>query len=185
MKKNTWTLISKSALLVTLVVAAGACATTKPSEPEAPKTAKVELKDAKGKSVGTATLTEVPTGVKISLEVQGLKAGEHGLHFHEMGMCEAPKFTTAGNHYNPTAKEHGLKNPKGRHAGDLPNLKVEKSGKATTEMIAEGVTLAMGPTSLLKVGGTALVIHDKADDHKTAPSGNSGDRVACGVVTAQ
>jgi Cu-Zn family superoxide dismutase len=144
---------------------------------------RVDLIDAKGESVGTAELTEEENGVLVNVKAENLPEGPHGFHFHEAGKCEAPDFETAGGHFNPTDAEHGLENDKGPHAGDLPNLEVGKDGKVEEEFVAENVTLKAGEAnSLLKEGGTALVIHAEADDGKTQPSGDSGDRSVCGVI---
>lgn len=144
---------------------------------------RVDLIDAKGESVGTAELTEEENGVLVNVKAENLPEGPHGFHFHEAGKCEAPDFETAGGHFNPTDAEHGLENDKGPHAGDLPNLEVGKDGKVEEEFVAENVTLKAGEAnSLLKEGGTALVIHAEADDGKTQPSGDSGDRIVCGVI---
>jgi Cu-Zn family superoxide dismutase len=112
-----------------------------------------------------------------------LPPGTHGLHFHEVGMCQPPDFASAGGHFNPTGKKHGRLNPGGPHAGDLPNLVVAPSGEAGIDIVTKAVTLAPGPTSLLGGKGTALVVHERADDEKTDPSGDSGARIACGVIT--
>jgi superoxide dismutase, Cu-Zn family len=144
---------------------------------------RVDLIDAKGESVGTAELTEEENGVLVNVKAENLPEGPHGFHFHEAGKCEAPDFETAGGHFNPTDAEHGLENDKGPHAGDLPNLEVGKDGKVEEEFVAEHVTLKAGEAnSLLKEGGTALVIHAEADDGTTQPSGDSGDRIVCGVI---
>lgn len=145
---------------------------------------KVNLTNTSGKKVGEATLTEAKNGVQIKLTAQGLSPGRHGFHIHEIGKCEVPDFKTAGAHFNPFKREHGFKNTKGPHAGDLPNLEVAPNGKVDTEIFASLVTLQEGkPNSLLDMDGSALVIHDKVDDYTTDPSGNSGDRIVCGVVT--
>lgn len=149
----------------------------------APAPVQVKLIDAKGAQVGMATLTQQKEGVRVQVEASALAPGKHGLHFHETGKCVAPDFKSAGAHFNPDQKQHGFDNPKGFHNGDLPNLEAGADGKGTADYIAQRVTLEKGkPNSLLKDGGTALVIHEKADDYKTDPSGNSGDRIACGVV---
>lgn len=146
----------------------------------------VEMMDSDGNAIGTAELSEEDAGVMVALEVEGLEEGMHGIHFHETGMCEGPDFESAGGHFNPTGAMHGMDNPDGPHAGDLPNIEVSSDGTASQEFTAENVTLATGEeNSLLKEGGTALVIHAAEDDQTTDPSGDSGDRIACGVVTGE
>lgn len=141
------------------------------------------LMNSEGKSVGTAELTEEDNGVRVKVNVTDLPEGPHGYHFHEAGKCEAPDFESAGGHFNPTGASHGLEEKEGPHAGDLPNLEVGADGTVEDEFLAEHVTLESGKdNSLLQVGGTALVIHAGADDGKTQPSGDSGDRIACGIV---
>lgn len=139
--------------------------------------------DANGKGIGTAELTETTSGVKIRIVLSGLKPGKKAIHFHEVGKCEPPNFTTAGSHLNPSKKEHGFDNPKGYHAGDLPNLTVSKDGSVDLEIISPNVTLEKGKkNSLIDEDGSALIIHEGPDDYVTDPSGNSGDRIACGII---
>lgn len=150
----------------------------------ASKSAHAYLVNAQGAKIGTAKITSTATGVKIAVTVAQLSAGEHGIHIHTVGKCEAPGFTTAGGHFNPTNAHHGPHNPQDPkpHAGDLGNLTVDQSGKGKAQFTVEGATLADGTNSLFHEGGTSLVIHAKADDLMSDPSGNSGDRIACGVI---
>jgi Cu-Zn family superoxide dismutase len=147
----------------------------------------VALKDAAGKDVGTAKLSDGPggKGVKIALALKGLPPGEHALHFHAVAKCEAPGFTTAGGHFNPDAHHHGINNAESPkpHAGDMANFTVGPKGTAKLTVVNGAVTLGDGATSLFTGGGTALMIHAKADDLKSDPAGNAGDRIACGTIT--
>ncbi|MBA2938015.1 superoxide dismutase family protein [Paenibacillus sp. CGMCC 1.16610] len=143
----------------------------------------VTLIGASGQTVGMAQLAAAPEGVQIDLQVSGLTPGAHGFHIHEKAACDAPTFDSAGAHFNPMHKEHGFLNPKGAHAGDLPNLVVDEQGNGRLSTVTKSVVLLPDkPNSLFKPGGTSLVIHEKADDLKTDPSGNSGKRIACGAV---
>ncbi|MUT65999.1 superoxide dismutase family protein [Paenibacillus sp. NEAU-GSW1] len=145
--------------------------------------AKADLIDSNGKAVGTATLKEQSDGVHIVLKASGLTPGSHGFHFHAVGKCEPPGFESAGAHFNPSGKEHGFENPKGFHFGDLPNVIADASGNIDAKIISKNVTLVKNaPGSLLSSEGSALIIHEKTDDYKTDPSGNSGNRIACGVI---
>jgi Cu-Zn family superoxide dismutase len=140
------------------------------------------LRDAQGKTVATATLTPADGGVKIAVSVSGVTPGLHGFHVHAAGKCEGPDFKSAGGHFNPGSKEHGLENPKGSHAGDMPNLSVSADGSGKGEFLARGASLDTGPGSLFPDGGTAVVLHAAPDDMKSDPAGNAGARIACGVV---
>ncbi|MGA3016460.1 MAG: superoxide dismutase family protein [Bryobacteraceae bacterium] len=157
--------------------AAAVCAAEKPVT--------VELKGTNGQSVGSATLSEGKggSGVTIKLNVKNLTPGEHAAHFHQVAKCEGPAFTTAGGHFNPDHKQHGLQNPAGPHAGDMPNFTVKADGTSKATLTNPLVNLGAGDHSLFTNGGTALVIHAKADDMKTDPAGNAGDRIACGTIT--
>ena len=144
------------------------------------------LRDSTGREVARATLIERSEGVVISIEGSGLPPGEHGFHIHDAGECHPPDFKSAAGHFNPEGKEHGFENPRGSHAGDLPNLAVGDDGKVKTQRLARGVTLSgTGKTSLLKPGGTSLVIHEKPDDYKTDPDGSAGKRIACGAIQVE
>jgi Cu-Zn family superoxide dismutase len=140
------------------------------------------LRDAQGKTVGTATITPGDGGVKIVVSVSGAAPGLHGFHVHAVGKCEGPDFKSAGVYFNPASKEHGLENPKGSHAGDMPNLEVGADGTGKAEFVARGAALEPGPGSLFPEGGTAVVLHAAPDDMKSDPAGNAGARIACGVI---
>jgi Cu-Zn family superoxide dismutase len=142
------------------------------------------LKDKMGQQVGLATLTEGPSGVRIEVAGVGLPPGPKGIHIHAVGKCEPPEFTSAGAHFNPGGRKHGRLNPDGSHAGDLPNLLVTPIGAVGLDVTTKAVTLrAEGAGSLFGPAGTSLVIHAQPDDERTDPTGNSGGRIACGVIT--
>jgi Cu-Zn family superoxide dismutase len=146
-------------------------------------TATANLANGKGENVGTARLRETSKGVSLSLDVFNLPPGVHGFHIHAVGKCDPPDFKSAGGHFNPEGKKHGLENPEGHHAGDMQNLTVDAQGKAKVRVVVPGVTLSEGSNSLFQPQGTAIVIHADPDDMKTDPAGNAGARIACGVIT--
>jgi Cu-Zn family superoxide dismutase len=153
------------------------------SFPAVAQVAQAELKDASGKTVGEVNLLQTVNGVLIRLSVKGLPAGEHAFHVHSVGKCEPP-FTTAGDHFNPASKKHGLEAANGAHAGDMPNLHIPSSGDLSVEAVNTMITLAKGhPNSVFDADGSAVVIHAMPDDYKSDPAGNAGDRIACGVIT--
>ncbi|MBZ5694611.1 MAG: superoxide dismutase family protein [Acidobacteriia bacterium] len=162
------------------------CATVALSD-TAPKSAHADIVNAQGTKIGTAKLKTVSGGVQIKVSVAQLAAGAHGIHIHAVGKCEGPAFTTAGGHFNPTSAHHGINNAQDPHphAGDLPNLTVRANGKGrgSATIVTKDVTLGAGANSLFHDGGTSLVIHEKADDLMSDPAGNSGNRIACGVIT--
>lgn len=147
--------------------------------------ARAELRDTAGTVVGTATLADMGGGVHLELTVEGLTPGEHGVHIHAVGQCdpagETP-FSSAGGHFNPDSAQHGLENPQGPHAGDLPNMTVGADGRGTLTAMAEGFTIADGERTLFDADGAAIVVHADPDDMRSDPAGNAGSRVACGVI---
>ncbi|PWU24422.1 MAG: superoxide dismutase, partial [Candidatus Rokuibacteriota bacterium] len=144
-----------------------------------------DLRDANGQGVGRAVLTSTDTGVRITLDMQGLPPGAKAVHIHEVGKCDGPGFASAGGHFNPEKRQHGTDNPQGPHAGDLPNVTVGANGAGHLDTTTARISLAPNlPTSLFDADGSALVVHAGPDDMKTDPAGNSGARIACGVIMA-
>lgn len=178
-----------SLLIISLLVFVGGCSLFEKKEQKVAVnansglTATAKVIGKNNESYGNAYFEEEDNGVRMTLALSGVPAGTHGIHIHSVGKCEPPTFESAGPHFNPTNKEHGKDNPKGYHLGDLPNLEVGEDGKVDLNFLAEGLTLEKNAAnSLLRDGGTALVIHESEDDYKTDPSGNSGARIACGII---
>ena len=188
-----------TALIFPLILAAAACGSTAPdtaptaeasetlpmdaapmdAPSAAPTRAVATLRTADGKDAGTVTLLPAGERMRLAVQVKGLPAGEHGIHVHAVGKCEGPRFESAGSHWNPTAKKHGLANPDGPHAGDIPSLTVGEDGSGIVN-----TTLGGTVADRLDADGAAVVIHARRDDGKSDPSGDSGDRIACAVLTA-
>jgi Cu-Zn family superoxide dismutase len=145
-------------------------------------TARADMRDVNGNAVGTVTLTQTPRGVLISGDLTSLPPGLHAIHVHDVGRCEPP-FTSAGGHFNPGQRAHGFRNSNGNHFGDLPNFSVGASGTGHVETVSRDLTLAPGMVGIFHPGGSSIVVHAGPDDYQTDPAGNSGNRIACGVVT--
>jgi superoxide dismutase, Cu-Zn family len=183
MKMPSRSLISKIAVIA---VVCGACSSAQMRNSVSSATA--IMYNASGAPVGTAQIWQDKSGlVYVDIASISLPAGTHGIHFHDVGKCDGsttPAFSSAGGHYNPMGREHGLQNPKGPHAGDNPNIVIPAGGMGKVAFSTDRVSLTPGTASLFDADGTSLVIHAGADDQVTNPAGNSGARIACGVVRA-
>jgi Cu-Zn family superoxide dismutase len=176
---------TRTLALLALASGAIACSSALTRHPVAAATA--TLVNVSGTPVGSVQLWQEASGlVHVEVSATNLTTGPHGIHFHAVGKCDggATAFSTAGGHYNPTSREHGLQNPAGPHAGDAPNLDIGTDGSGHLSFTTDRATLTPGSTSLFDGDGTAIVVHATADDQLSQPSGNSGARVACGVVTS-
>jgi len=145
----------------------------------------VPLKTSTGQDAGTATFTPgKDKTVRIKLQLKNLPAGDHAVHIHEHALCDAPDFKTAGGHFNPDSKQHGIQNPQGHHNGDLPqNVTVSAAGTGSATFKVGYLSLdPSAANSIFANGGTSIMVHEKADDMKTDPTGNAGNRIACGVI---
>jgi Cu-Zn family superoxide dismutase len=165
------------------LIALAACAHDGGTEAQSyPSSLDVAVRDAGGATVATATAADRGGGVAVRVAAAGLAPGTYGVHVHAVGRCEPPGFESAGPHWNPTARQHGVQNPQGPHLGDLPNLQVGTDGAGSVEFTIAGARLAGGSNAMLDGDGAALMIHAGPDDYRTDPSGNSGARIACGVL---
>lgn len=166
---------------VTALLAMSGCATTPAARTDG---AGADIGDAAGRTLARAAVVAVPAGLAVHIEAAGLAPGSYGVHLHAIGRCDGPGFTSAGPHWNPTGRMHGRDNPGGMHLGDLPNLSVAADGRGSLDFVVAGATLSGGGANdLLDADGAAVVVHAQADDYRTDPSGNSGARIACGILS--
>ena len=171
-----------SGLLLGATALLGACATTGDEPRETAGSASADINDVGGRIVARAEASQGGSGVRLRIEAAGLPPGTYGAHVHAVGRCDPPGFESAGPHWNPTQRQHGAQNPQGPHFGDLPNLAVGTNGEGSLEFTIAGASLREGASRLVDGDGAAVVIHAGADDYRTDPSGNSGTRIACGVL---
>lgn len=164
---------------ISMLMLAGGCAHQTVTDSAV---ATASLVDAQGEDRGMATITRKAGALLMTLNANGIPAGKHGIHLHQVGKCDGPAFTSAGPHWNPAGRKHGLANSAGPHAGDFANIEATGSGKLTTTLALGAMELTGATGSLLDADGAAIVIHAKPDDNMTDPSGNSGDRIICGVI---
>jgi len=174
------------AALTATALGLAACAARQPEPGPTPPpqmaTAYADIRDSAGRTLARASATEVGDSVRIRVDAAGLPAGIYGAHVHAVGVCTPPTFDSAGPHWNPTNRQHGRDNPQGRHLGDLPNLMVGTNGQGSFEFTIASASLHSGPRAMLDGDGAAIVVHARADDNRTDPSGNSGARIGCGTL---
>ncbi|HEX4154791.1 MAG TPA: superoxide dismutase family protein [Acidobacteriaceae bacterium] len=170
-----------------MVVAVGVGVVLVEAQTAGPREIKVKLVGSHGQAAGTVTFKQVKKGVKMTIKLENLPFGEHAVHIHEYPVCDAPDFHGAGGHFNPAGKQHGYENPMGHHNGDLPgNVMVDEDHMGEASFVLHDISLDPGaPDSLFLKGGTSVVVHQHADDEKTDPSGDAGNRIACGVIRRQ
>ena len=161
------------------------CTTTGGAGGVAAPTATAKLAAGDGAARGTATVTQSADGLHVVVKATGLTPGTHAVHIHTTGQCTGPDFTSAGGHWNPTARQHGKDNPAGQHMGDMPNMLAGPDGSGEIEYHVAAAMVSEGATPLLDADGAAIVIHAQADDNRSDPAGNAGGRVACGVLAAK
>jgi superoxide dismutase, Cu-Zn family len=175
--KLTW--LSAAAALALTGCVAGDSGTV-----ASPAAAFAQIRAPEGPVVARAAIRQAGHSLVVRLDAAGLAPGTYGVHIHSIGRCEPPAFASAGPHWNPTSRQHGKDNPMGKHMGDLPNLVVGADGRGSYEFpIADATLDGPGTDALFDADGAAVVIHALADDYRTDPSGNSGARIACGVVS--
>ncbi len=179
--------MKRSLLCATVAAALAAACTMNQNVPDpAPEAAAgaeatAEIRNRSGATVGRARATRLGDSLRVQVEAFNMSPGSYGAHIHAAGRCDSPDFTTAGPHWNPTAQQHGKNNPQGMHKGDLPNLLIGTDGRGSFEITIPGASVRAGSASILDADGSALVFHERADDFRTDPSGNSGARIACGI----
>ncbi len=169
----------------TYVIATGLCLLAAPLFAKKKDGVVVPLKTSTGQEAGTATFSPMKKGgVEIKIKLKDLPIGDHAVHLHEKPVCEAPDFKSAGGHFNPDGKKHGTMNPEGHHNGDLPqNVTIGENHLGEATFKVDSLSMTPGAAnSIFANGGTSVMVHEKADDMKTDPSGNAGNRIACGVV---